>query len=47
MILHNSTKSSVYKSHNFVVSEQAAANRKIETLKEENTRQSQGELMNI
>ena len=47
MILHNSFKSSVFKSHNLMVLEQAAANSEIETLKEENTRQSQGELMNI
>ena len=35
----------MYKSYNFVFLEQEAANREIETLKEENSRQSQGKLL--
>ena len=35
----------MFKYYNFVVSDQAAANREIETLKEENSRRSLGKLL--
>ena len=35
----------MFKSHNLMVSDQAAANRVIETLREENRLQSQGKLL--